>query len=479
MKKLMKTLLCLVLAASLCFGMGLVTFADEASDVSLDDLLALLQQLAGDSGDETGGGEEAGDADLYTIAGMSFAVPEGLTYMDDLADEETAVFMADDMSAYLQATFFEAMEGENIDLTDDLNREILMASMQEEGTEILSYDLIEVAGHNALRFNMTSAEADDGYIGYCLVLQLDNGLAPIQYITMDGTGEETFQAIIDSIVIDSAAQAGTPAPAGDPVPAAAEEIDATLVDEVVLVDNDVCKVAFKKFSTEEDYYGFACKVYLENKSDVNLYFTTDYEAINDYMCSGYLMETVSAGHKTNTDMHFYQSDLDENGITDIRSLSFKLTVRNDDDYFADPYVEQTFTILPFGADVPVQPEKTFDDDAITLIDTDEFKMILTGFDDTNSYYFIANVYLENNSDQFVLFKLDSSSTINGYELNPYFYEYIPAGKKANAKIEWSWDDLENNDIDTLEDMELALIVQDYEDYWGDPLYQDTVYLTFE
>ena len=38
MKKVTKTILCLVVAISMCFSMGLVALADEASDVSLDDL---------------------------------------------------------------------------------------------------------------------------------------------------------------------------------------------------------------------------------------------------------------------------------------------------------------------------------------------------------------------------------------------------------------------------------------------------------
>ena len=106
-------------------------------------------------------------------------------------------------------------------------------------------------------------------------------------------------------------------------------------------------------------------------------------------------------------------------------------------------------------------------------------MILTGFDTEDDYYFKAFVYCENNTDQDVRFSLDSSSAINGYEIYPYLYEYVPAGMKSNADIHWYWEDLEENDIEVIEDLELAIEVEDYNDFWADPLFKDTVYIELQ
>ena len=197
------------------------------------------------------------------------------------------------------------------------------------------------------------------------------------------------------------------------------------------------------------------------------------------MVDCYFGETVAGHHKTNAEMYFYADDLEESNITDIGSIAFRMIVRDDDDWSADYLEDQKFVVLPFGADVPAQPEQVFDDDDIVLVDENGVKMILTGFDTEDDYYFKAFVYCENNTDQDVRFNLDSSSAINGYEISPYLYEYVPAGMKSNTDIHWYWEDLEDNDIEVIEDLELAITVEDYNDYWADPLFKDTIFIELQ
>lgn len=479
MKRLVKTILCFALAVSLCLGIGAVSFAGETgSDASLSDLLALLAAL---NGGEEGGEEvpEEAPAGAYSVGPVSFSVPDTMNPMQEETAGDELMFMSEDFTTILSASYFEAPEGENIDLTDTTNQEMLLSSFGGDG-EVTAYDLIEVDGHNAMWMEVV---ASGGYTTYNLVLQLESGIAPFSFASMgEDDGYEVFDSIIDSIKCGAAAPAPAPAPApagGEPAAVSADAIDATLVDEVVLFDDDVCKVTMKKFSTEDDYYAFTCKVYLENKTDLNLYFSTDYTAVNDYMVNAYFGETVAAHHKTNAEMHFYKDDLAENNITDIGTIAFRMIVRDDDDWSADYLEDQKFVVLPFGPDVPAQPEQVFDDDDIVLADENGIKMILTGFDTEDDYYFRAFVYCENNTDQDVRFSLDSSSAINGYEIYPYLFEYVPAGMKSNTDIHWYWEDLEDNDIEVIEDLELAIEVEDYNDYWADPVFKDTVFIELQ
>ena len=477
MKKVTKTILCLVVAISMCLSMGFVALADEASDVSLDDLLALLSQLSGGDTEEVT--EEPVTDNTVTIGAVNFVVPEGFAELSEESLEGELTYINDDASEFLTVNYFEAGEEENIDLTDETNVQYLMEAIGGDG-EITASDYVDIDGNTGLWMQVEGTESGMTFVNYDLVLQAGNGLAVFSFISMNEDGADVFQSIMDSISVNADAPAPAPAAAaGGAMDVPEDAIDATLVDEVVLIDDDVCKIALKKFSTDDDYYGFTCKVYLENKTDLNLYFSADYTAVNDYMASSYFGETVAPGHKTNAELHVYRDDLEENNITDIGKLTLKMIVRDDDDWSADYLEEQVFNILPFGADVPAQPEQQFSDDDIVLVDQDGVRMILTGFDATDNYYFLAKVYCENNTDKDLRFDTGSSSAINGYEINPYLYEYVPAGKKVNTDIHWYWEDLEDNDIETIEDIELALEIEDYNDYWADPIFEDTIYLTLE
>ena len=482
MKRLVKTIICFATALSLCFGLGVVSFAEESSDTSLSDLLALLASLNG--GEETTEEiptEEAAATGTYSVGPVSFSLPDTLSPMQEETAGDELMFMSEDFTTILSASYFEAPEGENIDLTDQTNQDMLLGSFGNDG-EVTAYDLIEVDGHNAMWMEVAAA---GGYNTYNLILQLDSGIAPFSFASMgEDDGYAVFDSIIDTIKVGDAAPAPAPGPApapagGEAAAIPADAIDATQVEEVVLFDDDVCKVSMKKFSTDDDYYPFTCKVYLENKTDLNLYFSTDYVAVNGYMVDCYFGETVAGHHKTNAEMYFYADDLEESNITDIGSIAFRMIVRDDDDWSADYLEDQKFVVLPFGADVPAQPEQVFDDDDIVLVDENGVKMILTGFDTEDDYYFKAFVYCENNTDKDVRFNLDSSSAINGYEISPYLYEYVPAGMKSNADIHWYWEDLQDNDIEVIEDLELAISIEDYNDYWADPLFKDTIFIELQ
>ena len=105
-------------------------------------------------------------------------------------------------------------------------------------------------------------------------------------------------------------------------------------------------------------------------------------------------------------------------------------------------------------------------------------MILTGFG-WDTYYFNAYVYIENNTDKNMNFSVSGATAVNGYEINPYFSKTLPTGKKSNTKITWYKDYLDENDIEEIEDLELDVTIKDYNDYYADPIFKDTIYITFE
>jgi len=266
-------------------------------------------------------------------------------------------------------------------------------------------------------------------------------------------------------------------PAAAPAAAPAEgAIDATETEEVVLLDDDLCTVTMKKFAVpEDDWYGFSAKVFVENKSDVNIWVQAENVCLNGYVIDPYWSASVASGHKSNSEMTFYASDLEANGITDISELSFRLEIDDDDTY--DDLEMADFTILPFGKDAPAQPAPEFGDDAMVLVDNDDFCLIITGEPVATDYYLSLPVYIENRTDINIHFSTYGSSAINGYEISPSLYATVPAGKRMNTELSWSISDLEDNDIEEIEDVELDLTVEDNDDWYADPVFDEMVYFS--
>lgn len=97
---------------------------------------------------------------------------------------------------------------------------------------------------------------------------------------------------------------------------------------------------------------------------------------------------------------------------------------------------------------------------MTVIDDEDVTIKITGIDPDNAEGYVLKVFLENKSDE----KLYSYSVIdayvNGVESKPLFSTEVAAGKKANDKIIFFEDELEEHGITEFTDIELNFLVID-------------------
>ena len=216
-------------------------------------------------------------------------------------------------------------------------------------------------------------------------------------------------------------------------------------------------------------------IFVENKSDLNLYYTFNNVSVNDYMCDPWWGQSVSSGHKSNSELSFWSDDFDKNNITKVQKMEFTLEVRDDDNYSDPLLVDQKFVFYPYGTDEPAQADQEFGDDAIVLVDNDDITMIIKDFS-SDDYYFYANVYLYNKTTDELSFYVSGSSAVNGYEISPYFYSDLMGGKKSNTSLSWSLTDLESNNltVDDITELELDISVSDTNDWSADPVYSEMV-----
>lgn len=123
------------------------------------------------------------------------------------------------------------------------------------------------------------------------------------------------------------------------------ETTAPQFETITLVDDENCTMTITGINPD-GFLGYTLKVFLENKTDKELMFSLDEVSVNGYMCDPFWASTVSAGKKANEEISFLESDFETNGITEVTDITFTLNVYDSNDWTADNFVSQTFTVNP-------------------------------------------------------------------------------------------------------------------------------------
>lgn len=248
-------------------------------------------------------------------------------------------------------------------------------------------------------------------------------------------------------------------------------VPAITFQETVFVDDENCTFTIKSIDPDGDW-GYTLNAFLENKTDLNLMFSLNDVSVNGFMCDPFWASQVSAGMKANEEISFYESSLEDLGITDVTEITFTLRVYDYDDFTADALVEETFTIYPMGEDAVETYVRTPVDNEIVLFENEDVTMIVIGQEDDSMWGYTLVVYLENNTDHTLMFSADDV-TVNGFMCDPFWATEVAPGKRAITNISWSDDDFAENDITEVESITLPITVYDYNDWMADYLIDDT------
>ncbi len=116
-------------------------------------------------------------------------------------------------------------------------------------------------------------------------------------------------------------------------------------DDLVLFENDDCKMTIIGFE-EDDIFGYEVKTYLENKSDKKLLFSIDEGSINGFMADPFWGTSVMPGKVEYSDISWTKSTFEDNKIEEVESIELHIKVRDYDDYSAEYFVDDTFTVEP-------------------------------------------------------------------------------------------------------------------------------------
>ncbi|MBR3973566.1 MAG: hypothetical protein IKJ99_06410 [Oscillospiraceae bacterium] len=115
--------------------------------------------------------------------------------------------------------------------------------------------------------------------------------------------------------------------------------------ELVLFEDENCAIIVTGFDPD-NIWGYTVNVYLENKTDKNLMFSLDGAAVNGFMCDPFWAEEVAPGKRSNSGISWSSSDFEDNGITELESITLPFRVYDAEDWMDDDILYETFTLNP-------------------------------------------------------------------------------------------------------------------------------------
>ena len=245
------------------------------------------------------------------------------------------------------------------------------------------------------------------------------------------------------------------------------------VDERVLLDQDGIVITLKSLEWG-GMFGPSLKVLVENNSDKSITVQTRDSSINGIMADSMFSCEVGPDKKANDSITFMESDLEQAGISTIKDIELKFhafETENWDGGFDSDAITITTTADPAYV-------QNYDDSGIVVMEDQGFKIVMKRVSSEDSFWGAdVYVYIENNSETDATFQARDVS-INGFMIDPIFSSDVLAGKKAYDTLTFFESDLDENEIESIYDMELSFHIFDASS-WDVVLDTPNTIITFE
>lgn len=228
------------------------------------------------------------------------------------------------------------------------------------------------------------------------------------------------------------------------------------IDEVVLLDESGIKITAKELDVN-GMFGPEIKLLVENNSGKDLTFQCRNASVNGYMVDTMMSVDVLNGKKANESLIFMASDLEKSGIKLIADMEFSFHVFD---------MTTWETVIDSGriqikTSAAENYEYSYDDSGVLAFDGNGIKIIVKGLEEQTSFLGPSIVvYIENNSDKDITVQCRDVS-INGFMVDALFSSDIVVGMRAIDTITFMESELQENDIMTIENVEMYFHIYDY------------------
>ena len=254
------------------------------------------------------------------------------------------------------------------------------------------------------------------------------------------------------------------------------ELDASgyKTEPEVLVSNDNASVTITGYSIDE-FLGVQIEMECVNNTDKNVMFSLGDVVVNGYMIEPLWASEVAAGKTAKSNCSFTTDQLAKCGITSLDEVTGTLTCMDWDDWSAEPIIKESVAIYPTGKthEESIAPAREDQAGDFAAVSQDDFKMIIVSAGEGTWGGYVLDCYLENNTDKRLMFSIDNVS-VNGMMIDPFWAAELIQGTKKYSDINFYTSDLEENNIEKVEEIEFELTVRDEADYFGEPLFDETL-----
>lgn len=115
--------------------------------------------------------------------------------------------------------------------------------------------------------------------------------------------------------------------------------------DTVIMDNEYGRVVVIGYEYDS-IWGYTAKIYIENDSQLNLFYNVEDASVNGLMMDPFYGTTVAAGKRKFGEISWSDSQFEENGIEQVDEIQFTLSVSDGDDWFADNVFEEIIVLNP-------------------------------------------------------------------------------------------------------------------------------------
>lgn len=234
----------------------------------------------------------------------------------------------------------------------------------------------------------------------------------------------------------------------------ADSSEAVTIEEQVLFEQDGLKVTATEYVVDS-IWGDGVKLLIENDGTSDIGLGCNALIVNDYMITDLFSATVAAGKKDYETLDLSSSGLKAAGIDNVGKIEI---------YFHtfDPDTYKTITDLDC---VTIQTsafdsmDSTPNDAGQELYNADGIRIVGKYVDENSFWGAAVLLYIENNSGENRIIQCDDMS-INGFMVTPYFSSTVYDGKKAIDEITLMSSELEENNITSVDEIELKFKIID-------------------
>lgn len=232
--------------------------------------------------------------------------------------------------------------------------------------------------------------------------------------------------------------------------ASVQEGEAAVIESTVLVDQDGIVITAQEL-VEDEIWGTGIKFLVENNSSKNQTIGCDYAVVNNFMMTSLPFGVdVAAGKKSNEILYFSNDVMEGADIQAITDMSFVFRAVDPDTYqtvFTTQEVSlSTSAAGSYEQSVPSDGKELYNENGVRVVGRYVEEDTLWG----------AGIVLliENTGESDIILSCDDMS-INGFMVSPFFSARVNSGRMALSNITITSSDLEENGIESVEDVEMV------------------------